>query len=181
MIYGLIAVVVVGILFFMTSYNGLVMGKNKVKNAWGQIDVQLKRRFDLIPNIVETVKGYATHERTTLEEVTAARTKFMSAATPEERMDANAAMTPILGRLMAVAEAYPDLKASTGFVNLQSQLADTENKIGFTRQFYNDVVMDFNNKVQMFPTNIVAGMFNFKVEPFFEANDVESAAPVVKF
>jgi len=180
MIYALIGIVVLA-LIVMTIYNGLVSKKNKVKNSWGQIDVQLKRRFDLIPNIVETVKGYATHEKSTLEEVTAARTKFMSASTPEDRMSANASMTPILGKLMAVAEAYPDLKANEGFINLQNQLSDTENKIGFTRQFYNDVVMEYNNSVQMFPSNIVAGMFHFGTEPFFEANDAESAAPIVKF
>ncbi len=180
MLYIGIALVVIAIAF-VSGYNGLVAKRNKVKNAWGQIDVQLKRRFDLIPNVMETVRGYATHEKTTLEEVTAARTRFMSATTPEARMSANAEMTPLLGRLMAVAEAYPDLKANASFMGLQRELSETEDKIGFCRQFYNDVVMDFNNAVQMFPSNLVAGLFGFRAELFFQAGEKETAAPVVKF
>lgn len=180
MIYVGIALAVIAIALVL-SYNGLVGKRNKVKNAWGQIDVQLKRRFDLIPNVMETVKGYAAHEKSTLEEVTAARTRFMSATTPEARMSANSELTPLLGRLMAVAEAYPDLKASTSFMGLQRELSETEDKIGFCRQFYNDVVMDFNNAVQMFPSSVVAGLFSFHEEPFFQATEKESEAPVVKF
>jgi LemA protein len=180
MLIVLIIVIVLALVLIL-MYNSLVGKRNKVRNSWSQIDVQLKRRFDLIPNLVETVKGYAAHERSTLEQVTSARTSFMSAHTPEEMMKANNELTQVLGRLFAVAEAYPDLKANASFVELQEQLSKTEDKIGFARQFYNDVVMEYNNSVQMFPTNIIASIFNFREEPFFNVDDFEKNAPTVKF
>lgn len=176
-----LVILAVLVLIFIFMYNGLVGKRNKVRNAWSQIEVQLKRRFDLIPNLMETVKGYATHEKDTLEQVTAARTKYMSAGTPDDKMKANGELTQVLGRLFAVAEAYPDLKANTNFMELQTELSKTEDKIGFSRQFYNDVVMNYNNSVQMFPTNIIASMTGFKTEPFFDAEEAVYQAPKVKF
>jgi len=180
MTIALVVIAVVAI-YAIAAYNGLVGKRNKVKNSWSQIDVQLKRRFDLIPNLVETVKGYAAHEKQTLEDVIAARTKFMSATTPEEMIKANTELSNLLNRLFAVAEAYPDLKANAGFVELQGELSKTEDKISFSRQFYNDVVMEYNNAVQMFPTNIIAGIFGFKQEAFFQVDEDEKKAPQVKF
>lgn len=180
-IIAAIAVVVILILVVMSTYNSLVVKRNRVQNAWSQIDVQLKRRFDLIPNLIETVKGYASHESKTLETVTAARTKYMSAGSHQDAMEANDALSQSLGRLFAVAEAYPDLKANTSFVSLQNELTNTEDKIGFSRQFYNDTAMTFNNAVQMFPSNIIAGIFGFKPEPFFRATEAETSVPEVKF
>lgn len=181
--YMYIVLIVAGVLllYFVLMYNSLVGKRNKVKNSWGQIDVQLKRRFDLIPNLIETVKGYAKHERETFEAVTAARTKYLSAATPEDMMKANGEMTQVLGRLFAVAEAYPELKANVNFLELQGELSRTEDKISFARQFYNDVVMEYNNAVQMFPGNIIAGISGFREEPFFRADEDEKDAPQVKF
>jgi len=180
MIIALIVIAVI-VIYAIAAYNSLVGKRNKVKNSWSQIDVQLKRRFDLIPNLVETVKGYAAHERQTLEAVTAARTKFMSASTPEEMMKANTELSHLLSRLFAVAEAYPDLKANTSFVELQNELSKTEDKITFSRQFYNDVVMEYNNAVQMFPTSIIAGIFGFKQEAYFQIDEDEKQTPQVKF
>lgn len=163
-------------------YNGLVAARNRVKEAWAQVDVQLKRRFDLIPNLIETVKGYMQHERGTLEAVTAARAAVAGAGTQAQRVEAEAGLGAALGRLFAVSEAYPDLKASQNFASLQEELASTENKIGFARQFYNETVMNLNNKVQMFPGNVVAGMFHFGPETFFEVKDeVQREAPKVSF
>ncbi len=177
---GLIAVIVGWV---VGMYNGLVAVRNQVKEAWAQVDVQLKRRYDLIPNLLETVKGYMNHERETLEAVTQARAAVGgSGGNMEQRMAAEAGLTGALGRLFAVSERYPDLKASTNFLALQEELASTENKISFSRQFYNEVVMRMNNKVQMFPSNIIAGMFNFTAEKFFEIeNEVERDAPKVDF
>jgi len=177
---GILAVIIgwiVGI------YNGLVGLRNQVKEAWAQVDVQLKRRYDLIPNLMETVKGYMSHERETLEAVTQARAAIGGAGgNMDQRMAAESGLTGALGRLFAVSEAYPDLKASTNFLALQEELTSTENKISFARQFYNEVVMRMNNKVQMFPSNIIAGMFNFTAEKFFEIQDeVEREAPKVDF
>ena len=177
---GILAVIIgwiVGI------YNGLVGLRNQVKEAWAQVDVQLKRRYDLIPNLMETVKGYMSHERETLEAVTKARAAVGGAGgNMDQRMAAESGLTGALGRLFAVSEAYPDLKASTNFLALQEELTSTENKISFSRQFYNEVVMRMNNKVQMFPSNIIAGMFNFTAEKFFEIQDeVEREAPKVDF
>ena len=177
---GLIAAVA---LFVMGVYNSLVGLRNQVKEAWAQVDVQLKRRFDLIPNLLETVKGYMSHERETLEAVTQARAAISGAGgNMDQRMAAEAGLTGALGRLFAVSESYPDLKASTNCLALQEELTSTENKISFSRQFYNEAVMRMNNRVQMFPGNIIAGMFNFTVEKFFEIEDeAERAAPKVDF
>ena len=173
-------VVIVG--WVVGIYNSLVGLRNRVKEAWAQVDVQLKRRFDLIPNLLETVKGYMTHERETLEAVTQARAAISGAGNMGERMAAEGGLTGALGKLFAVSESYPDLKASTNFLSLQEELASTENKISFSRQFYNETVMKMNNKVQMFPGNIIAGMFNFQNEEFFElADEAQREAPKVDF
>ncbi len=177
----IIAVAAIVLLYVMATYNKLVAKRNKVANSWSQIDVQLKRRFDLIPNLVETVKGYAAHEKQTLEQVVRARTKYMSATSHQEAMDAHSELTRSLGRLFAVAEAYPELKANTNFLKLQEELSKTEDKISFSRQFYNDVVMDYNNSVQMFPSSIVASLFKFRPEEFIRIDEAEAAAPQVKF
>jgi LemA protein len=180
-ILGLIVVVVIWVIGI---YNSLVGLRNQVKEAWAQVDVQLKRRFDLIPNLIETVKGYMGHERETLEAVTQARASVAGAGAGNApgRMEAEAGLGMALGRLLAVSESYPDLKASTNFLALQEELTSTENKISFARQFYNEVVMRLNNKVQMFPGNIIAGMFNFTNEAFFEVKDeTQREAPKVKF
>jgi LemA protein len=169
--------------FIIGLYNGLVGARNEVKNAWSSIDVQLKRRHDLIPNVIEAVKGYAAHERQTLDAVIKARQEAVgSQGSVEERAKAENALTRSLRSLFALAEAYPNLKANENFIALQEELASTENKIGFSRQYYNDAVMRYKNKVEMFPGNIIAGMFNFQVEPFFQleaAGDRE--VPQVKF
>lgn len=175
-----IILLVVLALIFVSIYNSLAGKRNKVKNSWGQIDVQLKRRFDLIPNLVETVKGYAAHEKTTFEQVTEARTKYMSAGSPEDMMKANGELTRVLGGLFAVAEAYPELKASTNFQELQAELSRTEDKIGFARQFYNDVVTGYNNAVQMFPSSFVASLTGFREEAFFNIDEAEKGASRVK-
>lgn len=177
----IIAIIVVIGIWLAGTYNALVNLRNMVKDQWAQIDVHLKRRADLIPNVVETVKGYASHEKETLDAVITARNKAVSASTVEEEIKANGELTNALGRLFAVAEAYPDLKANTNFVDLQNTLKDTEDKIAFARQFYNDAVLKYKNKLEMFPTNIVASIFNFKPELFFEANDAEKEVPKVEF
>jgi LemA protein len=174
-------VIVVFIIWVSVSYNGLVGKRNKVNNQWGQVDVQLKRRFDLIPNLVESVKGYASHEKSTFEAVTEARTHYVNAQTPADKMSANGEISGLIGRLFAVAENYPELKANANFINLQNELTETENKISFARQFYNDTVMEYNNAVQMFPSNIFASAFGFKTADFFKTEDAEKAAPQVKF
>ena len=177
-----LGLVVVVIIWVVGIYNGLVGLRNRVKEAWAQVDVQLKRRFDLIPNLLETVKGYMGHERETLEAVTQARAAISGAGSLGDRMDAEGGLTAALGKLFAVVENYPDLKASTNFLALQEELTSTENKISFSRQFYNQTVMNMNNKVQMFPGNIIAGMFNFQNETFFEVTEeTEREAPKVKF
>ncbi len=180
-ILGLIVVVVVWVIGI---YNSLVRLRNRVKEAWAQVDVQLKRRFDLIPNLMETVKGYMSHERETLEAVTQARAAVAGAGAGNMagRMEAEAGLGAALGKLLVTVEAYPDLKASTNFLALQEELSSTENKISFARQFYNETVMNLNNKVQMFPGNIIAGMFNFENETFFELEDeAQREAPKVDF
>lgn len=169
-------VVVIGI------YNGLVGGRNQVDNAWSQIDVQLKRRHDLIPNLVETAKGYMQHERQTLESITQARSQAMGAKNVAEAAKAEGALTEALSKFMLVVENYPDLKANQNFLSLQETLTSTENKIAFARQAYNDAVLSYNNKIQMFPSNIVAGMFNFTKRDFFEIESpAEREVPKVKF
>ncbi len=175
-------IVIILILWFVGMYNGLVRERNEVKNSWAQIDVQLKRRHDLIPNLVETVKGYAAHEKNTLDSVVQARTRAVSAQGVGERAKAEGELGGALGRLMLVVEQYPDLKANQNFLALQEELTSTENKIGFARQYYNDSVMKYNTRIQSVPTNIVAGMFNFQQKEFFELEEpAERAVPQVKF
>lgn len=171
----LLAVAVVGL------YNSLVRARNMVQNAWAQIDVQLKRRFDLVPNLVETVKGYASHEKEVFEKVTAARSMVAGAQTLGERQQAENVLSGALKSLFAVAEAYPQLKASENFSSLQRELSDLEAKIAFSRQFYNDTVLKYNNKIQVFPANILAGMFGFTAAPYFEASGEERGPVKVKF
>lgn len=182
LIIVLVLIAIVG--FFMVGmYNTLVRARNEVKNAWSQIDVQLNRRHDLIPNLVETVKGYMTHERETLEAVTAARQQAVNiTGDVEAKARAENQLSQTLRSLFAVSEAYPDLKANQNFLALQEELASTENKIAFSRQYYNDSVLTLNNRIEMFPTNIFANMFNFVKEKFFEVETVEARKPVqVKF
>lgn len=177
----ILIVVAVIVLYVISTYNGLIVLRNKVKDQWSQIEVQLKRRADLIPNLVETVKGYAAHEKDTLEAVVSARNKAVSATTPEAEMQANGELSQALGRLFALTEAYPDLKANTNFIDLQNQLKETEDKISYSRQFYNDTVLKYQNKKESFPSNIIAGMFGFKTFKFFEAEEQDRKVPEVKF
>lgn len=177
----LIAVVAIIVLFVINTYNTLVGLRNKVKDQWAQIDVQLKRRFDLIPNLVEIVKGYAKHESSTLEAVVKARNTYLSASTPEAQMKADGELTQAITKLFALSEAYPELKANENFKQLQSELTSTEDKISYARQFYNDIVMKYNNKIEMFPSNIVASMFKFKAQAFFEVNEEERQNVKVQF
>lgn len=182
---GMLAIVFVPLiviaLWVIGVYNGLIRLRNEVKNAWSQIDVQLKRRHDLIPNLIETVKGYMTHERETLENITKARAAAMGAQGVKETAQAENMLSQALGGLRVAVEAYPDLKANTNFLQLQEELTSTENKISFARQFFNDQVLGYNNKIQMFPSNIVAGIFNFTKEDFFEIEESEKAVPKVSF
>ena len=177
----ILVIIIIVIVYFISIYNGLVNLRNRVKNAWSQIDVQLKRRTDLIPNLVETVKGYAKHERGVFENVTKARAGLMNAQTVQENAEANNMLTDALKSLFAVAENYPDLKASQNFQDLQRQLSETEDKIAYSRQFYNDTVLMYNNKIQMFPSNLVANQFHFEESEFFEAPEAEKEVPEVKF
>ena len=167
--FGVFLLFVTG--FVVTIFNGLVRLRNQVKNAWSQIDVQLKRRHDLIPNLVETAKGYMTHERETLENITKARNLATGASGVGNQAKAEGQLGQALSNFFMVVENYPDLKANENFLALQEELTSTENKIGFARQFYNDQVMGFNNKTEMFPSNVIAGMFNFKAAEFFEIED----------
>ena len=183
-VYVVVGIVVILLIVFIAIYNGLVRLRNQVKNSWAQIDVQLKRRYDLIPNLMETVKGYMKHERETLEAVTEARNLAQQAASSDvgARSKAEGQLSSALSRLLAVVENYPDLKANQNFLALQEELTSTENKIGFARQYYNDSVLKYNNQTQMFPSNIVAGMTGFKAGEFFEVTAVEErAAPKVSF
>jgi len=177
----IIILVIIVIVTIVHMYNNLVGLRNRVKNSYSQIDVQLKRRNDLIPNLVETVKGYAAHEKGVLEEVTKARTGVMNASTVEEASAADNQLTGALKTLFAVAENYPDLKANSNFQQLQGELSDTEDKIAYARQFYNDVVLKYNNACQQFPSSLLAGIFGFKEETYFEAPESEKAVPEVKF
>lgn len=177
----IIAIVVVIILWFISTYNALISLRNKVKDQWAQIDVQLKRRADLIPNLVETVKGYAKHEKGTLEDVIKARNTFTTATTPEEEMKASGELTKCLSKLMMLTESYPELKANENFMTLQNDIKDTEDKISLMRQFYNDVVMKYNNKIQVIPSNIVASICHFKEGAFFEASEEDKKTPKVSF
>lgn len=167
--------------YVIAIYNSLQSLKIKIQEAWSQIDVQLKRRVDLIPNLVESVKGYAKHEKEVFENVTMARSSLMNAKNAKEAGEADNMLAGALGRLFAIAEAYPELKAQDGFVNLQKELSDTEDKIAYSRQFYNTVVSDFNQKILMFPSNLIAGMFGFKQEEFFEVEQTSREAIKVSF
>ena len=176
--------VVLAIFFYFTIFNSLVGLRNQVKNSWSQIDVQLKRRHDLIPNLIETVKGYAAHERQTLEAVTQARNLAVGAVGKGvgEQAKAEGGLSGALSRLLAVAEQYPNLKANENFLALQEELSSTENKISFARQFYNDSVLQLNNKVQMFPSNMIAGVAGFKAGEFFQVETpAEKEVPKVSF
>ncbi|MBU0636139.1 LemA family protein [Candidatus Micrarchaeota archaeon] len=175
-------VVVIIILAFILLYNGLIQARNRIKNAWSQIDVQLKKRFDLIPNLVETVKGYAKHEKTVFEEITKARAAVMkSSGNVHDTTESQNMLTGALKSLFAVAENYPDLKASKNFGMLQEELSGVEGKIAYARQAYNDSVLSYNNGIQTFPGNVIAGMFGFKENEFFEVEEKSREPVKVKF
>jgi LemA protein len=177
-----VVVVIVLALAVVAIYNRLVRLRNRVENAWAQVDVQLRRRYDLIPNLVETVKGYASHERTTFEEVTRARTAAQQATTVAQQAEAENVLTAAIGRLFAVAEAYPELRATENFQQLQAELANTEEKIRIARQVYNDSVLTYENARETVPTNVVAGMFSFEEKPYFEIEEpAVREAPRVSF
>ena len=176
-----IILVVLLVLYVISIYNSLVSLRNKVRDQFSQIDVELKRRFDLVPNLVEVVKGYAKHEKETLEEVINARNSYVSADNMGEQLKADGEITKAISKIFALSESYPDLKANTNFNNLQSELSEIEQKIVYARQFYNDAVLNLNNKIEMFPSNIIANMFNFKQEEFFEADVSERENVKVKF
>jgi len=180
LIIGLVVVIAI-VAFVIVTYNELVRLRNKVKNSFAQVDTQLQRRFDLIPNLVETVKGYASHEKELLENVTASRSGYMAAGTMDEKLAMNNQLTSTLKTLFAVTENYPELKANLNFTRLQDELSDTEDKVAFSRQFYNDAVTIYNNKIQMFPGNLVAGMFGFKEEELFGVEEEVREAPKVQF
>ena len=177
-VLGVVGVIVVG---FILIYNGLISIRNRVENAWSQIDVQLKRRTDLIPNLVETVKGYAKHEKSVFENVTKARAQMMSAGTVKDKAIAENMLTGALKSLFAVAEAYPQLKANENFSMLQEELAGTESKIAFARQFYNDNVQAYNTQLEVFPSNLVASMLRLTQKEYFEAEESERGPVKVKF
>ncbi|MDF2865859.1 MAG: hypothetical protein K0R72_677 [Clostridia bacterium] len=180
--YIILGVVVILVLMCIFIYNNLVSLKMRVRNAWAQIDTQLKRRFDLIPNLVETVKGYATHEQSTFEKIVEARNSFTSAQSVSDKSQANNMLTDSLKSIFALAESYPELKANENFASLQVELASTEDKVAYSRQFYNDTVQMYNTAIMTFPSNIFAGMFNFKEESFFEiADSKEREAVKVQF
>ncbi len=181
-LYLILAIVVgVVLVFLWMTYNGLVTAKMRISEALSQIDVQLKRRTDLIPNLVETVKGYAKHEKELLENITKARTSLMQAKSTEEKADANNQLSGTLKTLFAVAENYPQLKANENFAKLQEELTDTENKIAYSRQFLNSTVLDYNTRLGVFPSNIIAGMFGFKPAEFFAASEDEKKPVKVSF
>ena len=175
----LVLLIIVG--FVIKTYNALVKLRNSLRDQWSQIDIQLKRRFDLIPNLVETVKGYMSHEKDTLKEIVEARNTYTSATTHEDAVKADTELTKSISKLFALAEAYPDLKANENFNSLQAELSETEDKISAARQFYSDTVLKYNDKIQMFPSSIVAGIFGFREEKFFEANDTERENVKVSF
>lgn len=177
----ILVVVIILVVAVIGLYNNLVKLRNMVDNAWAQIDVQLQRRLDLIPNLVETVKGYASHERGTLDEVTQARTAVMNAPTPAGKMEADNMLTGALKNLFAVAEAYPDLKANVNFQQLQTELSNTEDKISYMRQSFNDTVMKYNTAIQTFPAVLVAGLLGFKERESFDAAAGAENAPTVQF
>ena len=175
------AIVIILIISVIVMYNNLVERSVRVDNAWSQIDVQMKQRYDLIPNLVETVKAYASHEKSTLEEATKWRAAAMEAKTPEELIQSNQKLSGAIANIFATAENYPDLKANENFLDLQSQLKELEEKIAFARQFYNDTVMKYNEYLQRFPSNIIANIFKYKERSYFEMNEAEKAVPKVQF
>jgi LemA protein len=177
----IVVLVVLLLLIFWLGYNGLVKRRNQVDNAWSQIDVQLKRRHDLIPNLVETVKGYAAHERGTFEAVTAARANAINAQSPAQQAQAENVLSGALKSLFAVAEAYPDLKANQNFLNLQEELTSAEDRVAYARQYYNDSVLSYNTQVQKFPTVLLAGAFHFEKREFFDAAPEDTETPRVQF
>lgn len=177
----IVAGILLLVLLIARIYNKLVAYSVRVDNGWAQVDVQLKKRFDLIPNLVETVKGYAAHEKTTLEEVTKWRSAAMSSKTPEEAMENNQKLSKAIVNLFATAEQYPDLKANQNFLDLQAQLREIESKIAMSRQFYNDTVMKYNEYVIRFPSNIFASIFHFTQKKYFEIEEADKAVPQVKF
>ncbi len=176
MIYIILAIVVILVIWFIASYNGFISLVNRAKEAWADIDVQLKRRYDLIPNLVNTVKGYAAHEKETFENISAARSTAMGAQSMGDKAKAEDQLTGAIGKLFAVAEAYPELKANQNFLSLQTELSDTENKIQAARRFYNTNVRDLNTKIQSFPSNMIAGTFHISKMDFFELTDADAAA-----
>ena len=179
----IIVIVLLIVIVFVAGYNGLVRLRNRIDSAWSQIGVQLERRHDLIPNLIETVKGYAAHEKSTLEGVVQARNQAIQAkdAGPEQQAAAENVLTGALKSLFALAEAYPDLKANQSFLALQEELTSTEDRIAYARQFYNDSVMKYDNKIQSIPSNIIAGMFNFKPREYFQAEQGATEVPKVEF
>lgn len=180
-VYIIIAVLVLLVIWYFGTYNSLISLRNRKDDQFSQIDVQLKRRADLIPNLVETVKGYAKHESKTLEDVIKARNTYTTAHTVDEKVKASGEITNALNKLFALSEAYPDLKANTNFMSLQNDLKDTEDKISMARQFYNDTVLTYNNKVERIPSNIVANISGFKKGEFFQIDEKEKEAPTIKF
>ena len=177
-----LGIVVLLVIYLIVAYNGLVRARNQIENAWSQIDVQLKRRLDLIPNLVETVKGYASHERETLDAVVRARNAAIAAPdTPVAQAQAEGALTGALRQLFALSEAYPDLKANQNFLALQEELTATEGRVAYARQFYNDSVLSYNQKIEQFPTNIIANSFKFERREYFEADEAARTAPTVEF
>ncbi len=177
----ILIIVVIILIYIIGTYNYFITLRNRIRNSWSQIDVQLKRRFDLIPNLVETVKGYAKHEKETFQMVTEARNMMGQAKTLAQKAEADNMLAGALKSLFAVAEAYPNLKANENFMQLQEELSGTENKISYARQFYNDSVLRFNDGIQKFPGNIIAGMFNFKEQEFFKTEGKERENVQVKF
>lgn len=183
MVVGLVLLAIIAVIvgWIIAMYNGLITLKNRVDEAWSDIDVQLKRRYDLIPNLINTVKGYATHEKEVFEKVTEARTRAMNAGSTQEKADAENMLSGTLKSLFAVSENYPELKANQNFLELQRELTDTEDKIMASRRFYNGNVRDFNTKIEVFPTNMIAGMLNFVKREFFEADEKEKEVVKVEF
>jgi LemA protein len=180
-VWIILGVVVLVAIYLLVTYNGLVSMRNRIENAWAQIDVQLKRRYDLIPNLVETVKGYASHERETLEAVIQARNMAMAAQGPQDQAAAENMITGALKSIFALSEAYPDLKANVNFLNLQEELTGTEGRIAYARQFYNDTVYRYNTKIQSFPAVVLAGALKFTEREYFEAEEGAREAPRVQF
>lgn len=179
MLLGILIVLVLIIVYVLSVYNGLILLKTRVNESWSQIDVQLNRRADLIPNLVKTVKSYAKHEKSVFENVTKARSALLSAHTPKEKAEAEGELAKTLKSLFAVAENYPQLRASETYTNLQKELSDTEDKIAYARQFYNNVVADYNSRLEMFPSNLIAGQMSLKPVQFFEVGETKRKTPEI--